>query len=157
LLNRFRRYSWFSSEFLLVHLNLLLNCSLSGNKHCLELSSFFFCFGNSLDMISVSINSRIFTLFFLKFGLFLSSDWSQLLLFFTCIHLRPRLITWEGSLSGGCYCSSLINSLWVDLNNCLSFLRFRLRSLLLLIHTFRFLFSHLSFHFCLSFCLSFCI
>ena len=43
------------------------------------------------------------------------------------------------------------------MNYCLSFLGFRLRSLLLLINTFCFLFGHLSLHFGLSFGLCFCI
>jgi len=157
LFHWFCRYSWLSSKLLLFHFNLLINSSFTGNKHLLKLSGFCLCFSDSLDMISLSINCRIFTLFFFKFCLFLSSNWSKLGLFFSGAHLSPRFITWEGSLSGGCYCSSLVNSLWVNLNYCLSFLGFRLRSLLLLINTFCFLFGHLSLHFGLSFGLCFCI
>ncbi len=157
LFHWFCRYSWLSSKLLLFHLNLLINSSFTGNEHLLKLSGFCLCFSDSLDMISLSINCRIFTLFFFKFCLFLCSNLSKLGLFFSGGHLSPRLITWEGSLSGGCYCSSLVNSLWVNLNYCLSFLGFRLRSLLLLINTFCFLFGHLSLHFSLSFGLCFCI
>lgn len=157
LFHWFCRHSWLSSKLFLFHLNLLINSSFSGNEHLLKLSGFCLCFSDSLDMISLSINCGIFTLFFFKFCLFLSSNLRKLSLFFSGVHLSPRFITWEGSLSGGCYCSSLVNSLWVNLNYCLSFLGFRLWSLLLLINTLCFLFGHLSLHFGLSLGLCFCI
>ena len=59
LLNWFSRYGWFSSKFLLMHLDFLFYGSFTCYKHLLKLGSLSFCFSNCLNMISVCINSWV--------------------------------------------------------------------------------------------------
>jgi len=159
LLNWLSGHSWLSCKFLLLHLNLLIYGGLSCNQHLLKLSCFLFCLGDSLNMFTISINSRILTLLFLQLGLLISSNLGKFGLPFCFAHLCPWFFSRHKSLSGRSNCCSLVDCLLINLcQRCSSLLRFWLSCLYLLLgSSILFLLSHLSFHLSLSFCLSLCV
>jgi len=102
-------------------------------------------------VITLSIHCWIFTLLFLKFSFFISSNLRELGLFLSCTHLSPWFFSGHESLSSGCYCSSLVDCLLVNLRQTMLFLGFWFLHLSLLSCSLLFLLCHLCFH--LSLCL----
>ena len=103
--------SWFSSHSSCIKLNLLFYCLFTCNQHLLKLSSFSFCFSNSLNMFSVFINGWIFSGFFFGLGFLLSGIFSKFCLSFGWGHFSPWFFFLEHSISSGSKGSGMLCSI----------------------------------------------
>merc|ERR1712166_247572 len=81
LLNWFS-VNWFVCKSLCIQLDFFFNSCGSSIKHFLKLFSFYFGLSNSLNMFSVFINCRIFSLFFFFFCFFFCGVLCLLFCFF---------------------------------------------------------------------------